>query len=139
MIDLDEWADMHGYPAPFPVPAGITVSLWRKIERIPFRLAGKVSIEERVLDVVTHTRVCLRRRQAPGASNARSTVELLRFTAALPSTEGDGDRQTLVVHRGPCGSAPLVLTIGLASERWARSAAAASELHADTDIQPVFP
>jgi hypothetical protein len=142
VIDLREWADMHGHPAPFPFPAGITARLWQQIERIPFRLVGKISVEQRVLDVVAQAQSRLRHEPAYDALANRPDAELLRFGALLPSTEHDGDHRPLVIHGAACSSCALVLTIGLASESGALPFASSSAYtmdHQTATAQPVFP
>ena len=113
LIDLDEWAQLHGHPEPFPVPSGITAPLWRRIERLPFRLAGRISLEDRVLDVTERARLCLNQRGVDLRDCRGPAGVILGFAASLPSTAGDLGRQPLLLHCGPCGSADVAVTIAL--------------------------
>ena len=116
LIDLDEWAELHGHPEPFPVPSGITAPLWRRIERLPFRLAGRISLEERVLDVTERARLCLSQRGVDLRDHRGHAGVTLGFSASLPSTARDSGRQPLLLHCGPCGSAEMAVTIALPPE-----------------------
>jgi len=120
LIDLSEWTALHGQSDPFEVPSGITAGLWSRIERIPFRLAGRVSVEDRVCEVVERARSCLEssRRQTVGLphreANARSCT--LPFSAFLPCSADDAPRRQLAIYCGPLGSVTQTITIGLREE-----------------------
>lgn len=116
LIDLDEWACIHGHIAPFPVPSGITVALWSKLEQIPFRLVGKITLEDRVLQLVARVRACLDTRLRNVDPRALAGGITVAFSARLPYLAAGREQQPLAVHCGPCGTCPLSLTIGLPEE-----------------------
>jgi len=113
LIDLDEWAEMHGYLNPFPIPSGITVELWKQINRIPFRLAGKVTSEQRLQGVVRRAQQCLKQRFPDYLECERDKEVQLVFAAPLPASAGARGHTPLSLVYGPCGCQPRAVTIGL--------------------------
>ncbi len=116
LIDLDEWAGLHGYPNPFPIPSGITAALWRRINKLPFKLAGKVTADQRICLVVKRAQQCLVQRFPNYAELVRPEGVRLAFAVPLQSRSAGQAHTPLSIYCGPCGCQPLVLTIGLPSE-----------------------
>ena len=116
LIDLCEWARMQGHESPFPVPAAITAALWEELERIPFRLAGAVTMPERVHHVVAKARAALELELRDSAASDLVQGVVLAFSASLPSTLRDRPRRKLHLFCGPSDDAAIVITIGVPDE-----------------------
>ena len=52
LVDVDEWAAVHGERTELPVPAAITASLWDRIERVPFAHCGRDDARTRARNVL---------------------------------------------------------------------------------------
>lgn len=117
LVDLEEWCSLEGLPLPFDMPTAITHSLWRVIERIPFRMISRVRIADRVLHVVDRARLRL------GSPDAVHHLKHLErhffglFSAALPTCAEDRARRPLMLRWEPATSRSAGrLLIGLAEE-----------------------
>jgi hypothetical protein len=116
LIDLCEWSRLHGFESPFPVPSAITARLWAEIERIPFRLTGLVSFEERVQHVIAKARACLEWQLQTLETRDDMNGIVAAFSATLPSGACDRARRKLHVFCGRCDGADIVITVGLPEE-----------------------
>ena len=113
LIDLGEWSRLHGHRDPFPVPSGITASLWHRIERVPFRLAGRVTLEDRVLTVADRARARLDQEGVALGRQAAGPRLKLPFSAHLPCRACEPEQQPLTLYCGTWGSSEITVTIGL--------------------------
>jgi hypothetical protein len=108
-VDACEWMRQRGLPAPLPVPCAISAALWRRLERIPFRIVQTTTLEDRLQHLFARARACLAAYDVARACADRSELTLA-FSASLPCRAEDPSRQILHLR---CGSSELGATIAL--------------------------
>jgi hypothetical protein len=113
-VRVSEWMDQRGAATPLPLPCVITAALWRRLERIPFRILHSTTLEDRLRHLVARARACLEPYDVARACVDR--VELtLAFSASLPCRAEDPTRQ--IVHlrcaAGADAGPSATLTLGL--------------------------
>jgi hypothetical protein len=122
LIHLCEWLRQRGLSTPFPVPCVITAALWRRLERIPFRIVASTSFEDRVNHLIARARACLAA-HTRDAAPARSSDVTLVFSASLPCRAEDPARQILHLQHGEVEGFGPAITLGLPEDLPLRGAA----------------
>ena len=116
LIDLTEWADVRGEPAPLPWPAAMTRALWdATVAAAPVQRRPPVPVNERVRGVVRAADRALRRRLAMSPNGARHPF-ILSFAAPLSARSGGPDWRPLRLAGQLDRDGQMRLLIGLAHE-----------------------
>lgn len=111
-VRVAEWMHQRGPAAPLPLPCVITAGLWKRLERIPFRILHSTTLEDRLLHLIARARACLEPYDVARICLEHAEVTLA-FSAALPCRAEDPTRQILHLRCGPGGDSGATIALGL--------------------------
>jgi hypothetical protein len=114
-VQVGEWMRQRGVPAPLPHSCAITAGLWRRIERIPFRILHSTTRADRVQHLVARALACLESYDLARVCADRSELTL-SFSASLPCRAEDPMRQILHLRCHTGEGLDPALTLGLPAD-----------------------
>jgi len=116
LVDLREWSEEAGISYPFSHPAAITLPCWEQITKVPYRLLGKTTADERVAHVARRAAMALEQFLKKEENRSRERPFRLEFGASLPTSSAEGGSWKILQIESSLGdSRETVLTIDLRS------------------------